>query len=147
MLKGCAGKLLPKYVGPYKVLQAFPDSSNYELELPTELQRWHLHQHFHVSLLRPHHVNDDALFPNRHYPDPYNFGAPDNAEWYVEEITAHQWKGCKVEFEVKWSLGDTTWEPLLSCNDLAALDAYLSLMGIKEWQDLPRRAACTARGP
>jgi hypothetical protein len=65
----------------------------------------------------------------------------------VEEITAHRWKGRKVEFEVKWSLGDTTWEPLSSCNDLAALDVYLSLMGIKEWRDLPRCADCTAHGP
>jgi hypothetical protein len=89
MPKGCVGKLLPKYVGPYKVLQVFPNSSNYELELPSELQCQRLHQHFHVSLLRPHHANDDALFPNRHYPDPYNFGAPDNAKWYVEEIMAH----------------------------------------------------------
>jgi hypothetical protein len=89
MPKGHAGKLLPQYVGPYKVLQALPDRSNYELELPTELQCWHLHQCFHVSLLRPHHVNDNALFPNRCYPDPYDFGAPDDAEWYIEEIMAH----------------------------------------------------------
>jgi hypothetical protein len=28
---------MPKYVGPYKVLQAYPETSNYTLELPSEL--------------------------------------------------------------------------------------------------------------
>jgi len=37
MPKGHASKLLPKFVGPYKVLQSYPDTSNYELELPAEL--------------------------------------------------------------------------------------------------------------
>jgi hypothetical protein len=33
MPKGHASKLLPKFIGPYKVLRANPESSNYELEL------------------------------------------------------------------------------------------------------------------
>jgi hypothetical protein len=37
--KGQASKLMPKYVGPYKVLQAYPETSNYTLELPSELIR------------------------------------------------------------------------------------------------------------
>jgi hypothetical protein len=52
-------------------------------------------------LLRPHEANDNALFPNRHYPDAYDFGAPDDTEWFVEEIMAHRWKGHDIEFEVK----------------------------------------------
>jgi hypothetical protein len=142
--KGCTSKLLPKFVGPYKVLQALPKISNYVLDLPKELEHWRLHQCFHVSLLRPHHPNDDALFPNRCYPDAYDFSALDNAEWYVEEIMAHKWCGCLIQFEVKWSLGNTTWEPLANCNDLAALDAYLALIEAKDCQDLPRCIADAA---
>ena len=37
--KGHASKLMPNFVGPYKVLRAHPETSNYELELPTELAR------------------------------------------------------------------------------------------------------------
>jgi len=37
--KGQASKLMPKYVGPYKVLQAYPETSNYTLELLNELVR------------------------------------------------------------------------------------------------------------
>jgi len=37
MPKGRASKLVPKYVGPYKIIKAIPLTSNYELELPMEL--------------------------------------------------------------------------------------------------------------
>jgi hypothetical protein len=40
---------------------------------------------------------------------------------------------------VKWNLGDSTWELLGSCNKLVALDNYLTLMNVREWQDLPNR--------
>src|ERR1700742_4885253 len=63
--KGRASKLCPKYVGPYKILKTFHDSSTYELELPPELMKRGIHPKFHVSLLRPHVANDVELFPNR----------------------------------------------------------------------------------
>ena len=141
MPKGRASKLVPKFVGPYKVLKSHPETSNYDLELPEALRKRHLHNRFHVGLLRPHNANDDELFPNRSYPDAYDFGAPDATEWWVDEITAHRWKGRTVEFQVKWNLGDSTWESLSTCNELAALDAYLALMGAEEWDKLPKRGA------
>jgi hypothetical protein len=145
MLKGRTSKLLPKFVGPYKVLRSIPDKSNYELELPYELTQRRVHNVFHVSLLRPHYANDDVLFPNRCYLDPYNFSALDGAKWYVEEIMAHRWRGRVLELQVKWSLGESTWEPLSVCNELAALDTYLALVGAKEWEDLPRCANAHTR--
>ena len=36
--KGRARKLCPKYIGPYKVAKANPDSLTYMLELPMVLQ-------------------------------------------------------------------------------------------------------------
>jgi hypothetical protein len=90
MPKGRASKLVPRYVGPYKVMKAISLSSNYELELPAELVRRRIHPRFHVSLLRPHQLNDDALFPNRKRAEPYDFGTPDNAEWMVDELVGHQ---------------------------------------------------------
>jgi hypothetical protein len=61
-----------------------------------------------MSLLRPHCPNDDVLFPNRHYPDPYDFSALEDTKWFIKEIMAHTGKGCSIKFEVRWSLGDTT---------------------------------------
>jgi len=80
---------MPKYIGPYKVLQAYPETSNYTLELPIELVKQRVHLKFHVSLLRPHEPNDDTLFPNRVSVDTYDFGMPDNAKWIVDELNSH----------------------------------------------------------
>jgi hypothetical protein len=143
--KGRASKLVPKYVGPYRVTKAFPETSSYELELPEQLAQRRIHPRFHVNLLRPHQANDDLLFPNRSTPEAYDFGAPDDTEWYVDEITAHRWKGKTIEFMVKWNLGDSTWENLETCNDLEALDNYLALMGAENWPDLHRRATNVAQ--
>jgi len=139
--KGQASKLMPKYVGPYKVLQAYPETSNYMLELPIELIKRQVHLKFHVSLLRLHEPNNDALFPNRASVDAYDFGTPDNAKWIVDELDSHQWNGKDLEFQVRWNAGETTWEPLESCKELAALDRYLTLMGVKHWRQLPRKVA------
>lgn len=137
--KGRASKLCPKFVGPYKVLSAHPDTSTYKLELPTVLQARRIHPTFHVSLLRPYNAATDALFPNRAHPEPYDFGAPDETEWFVDEIIGHRWNNDEIEFQVRWSLGDTTWEDLANCNRLQAMDRYLELQGVKRPKQLAKR--------
>ncbi len=140
MPKGRTRKLCPKFVGPYKVQSAIPDSSNYMLELPAALRLRRIHPTFHVSLLRPYHANNDMLFPNWAHPEPYDFGTPDDAEWFVDEIMGHRWNGRNVEFDVRWSLGDMTWELYGNCKDLVVLDRYLEVMGIKSPRQLPKRS-------
>ena len=137
--KARASKLLPRYVGPYKIVKAYPRTSTYEVELPPELVKRRVHPVFHVSLLRPYQANDDAMFPNRTSIEPYDFGAPEDTEWYVDEITAHKWDGKKLLLQVQWNLGDTTWEPIANCKELEALDRYLELLGIDNWRQLPQR--------
>ena len=139
--KGRASKLMPHFVGPYRVVETHPNSSNYKLELLEELAKRQIHPVFHISLLRPHQANDDVLFPNRTSVEAYDFGAPDDTEWYVDDINGHRWNGRRVEFEVRWNLGDTTWESLATCNQLVALDKYLALMGVDHWRKLPRKVA------
>ena len=51
MLKDRASKLMPKYIGPYRVLKAIPSRSNYVLELPPELAKHWLHPKFHIGRL------------------------------------------------------------------------------------------------
>ena len=63
----------------------------------------------------------------------YDFGQDDEQEWLIKEITSHH-----LELEVRWTLGDTTWEPLASCKDLEALDLYLELWGVAHPCDLPK---------
>lgn len=137
--KGRAGKLLPKYIGPFKILEAHSSTSSYRVELPARLRARRLHDRFHRSKLRPHLANDDALFPHREAIPSYDFGTPDDQEWLVEEIIGHQWHNNRLKFQVRWNLGDTTWESHRTCNDLQALDDYLHLMGVEQPTDLPRK--------
>jgi hypothetical protein len=136
--KGRATKLLPKYIGPFKVLDAHISTSSYKIELPAQLRARNLHDRFHRSKLRPHHANDDALFPHRERHTLYDFGTPDNQEWLVEDIRAHKWDGNQLMFLVHWNLGDSTWESHDTCKDLQALDEYLTLVGVSDPYRLPR---------
>jgi hypothetical protein len=105
--KGRARKLCLKYmyVGPYKVIKADPASLMYTLELPVALQERRIISKFHVSLLKPYIVSSDTMFLNRLHPEPYNFGAPDDQEWFIDKITGHQWhRGSRLQnlkFEVR----------------------------------------------
>jgi len=79
------------------------------------------------------------MFPNRAQPEPYDFGAPDNQEWFIDEILGHRWTGNgQLELEVQWSLGDTTWEGLENCKCLEALEQYSELQGVNHPAQLPQ---------
>lgn len=142
--KGRADKLLPKFVGPYEIIESYAETSNYKLDLPDALVARNIHPVFHVSLLRRYEPNDEGMFPFRRTHASYDFGTPDN-EFLVETIAGHKWEGPasrrKVLFEVKWANDDVlTWEPLKHVNRLKALDDYLDLQGVKEVHELPGRS-------
>src|SRR5258708_39079382 len=67
-------KLMPKYIGLYKVVDAHPAESRYTLDLPPELKARRIHPTFHVSRLRPFLGNNDKVFPKREVRTYYNFG-------------------------------------------------------------------------
>ena len=137
--KGRARKLLPKFIGPYPIDKARPETSTYQLRLPPELVNRRIHPNFHVSKLRPHIGNDDEKFPHREVITYYDFGEDPQTEWMVDAIVGHRWNRNQVQFHVRWSLGDTTWESLARCDELQALDNYLELHGAKEPSELPRK--------
>ena len=57
--KGQARKLLPRYIGPYKVVEAHTAASTVMLELPPELVSRRVHLTFHVSLIWAHMANNN----------------------------------------------------------------------------------------
>jgi len=102
------------------------------------LQKRRINPVFHVSLLRAYHVSRDSLFSNRIHPKPYDFGASDEHKWFIDELLGHHWKRRNLEFEVRWSLGDTTWELFENCEELEALDRYLEIQGVNHPAELPQ---------
>jgi hypothetical protein len=63
--KGWAKKLLPKYIGPYKVIEAHNQASTIKLELPVALEAQRIKSMFHASLVKPHVLDNDKRFPHR----------------------------------------------------------------------------------
>ena len=137
--KGRAQKLLPKYIGPYKIVKADRNQSRYTLELPEELVKRHIHPVFHVTCLRPHIGNNDELFPKQEVSKFYDFGTQPDQEWLVDKIVGHTWEKNNLKFRVQWDQGNHTWEPYNECKDLEALDKYLALWGIKNWCSLSKQ--------
>nr|GEZ77843.1 retrotransposon protein, putative, Ty3-gypsy subclass [Tanacetum cinerariifolium] len=69
---GKRGKLNPRYVGPFKVLERIGDVA-YKLELPEELSR--VHNTFHVSNLKKCHADEPLAVPldALHFDDKLHF--------------------------------------------------------------------------
>ena len=78
--KGRAKKLLPRFIGPYKVLKVMNDSSNVTIESPQELKDRRISPTFHTNLVRPYVKNNNKSFPRREVKYYYNFGNNDNQE-------------------------------------------------------------------
>lgn len=59
-------------------------------------------------------------------------------EYLVDDVITHKWVGSHVQFLVKWTAGDQTWESYTTCSHLQVLDFYLSAKGVSSWKDLPK---------
>ena len=119
--------LLPRWVGPFKVLQKINPVA-YKLDLPASLR---IHPVFHASLLK-------AYEPGRVEPPPPPEVVDGELEWQVEAILAHKdvqvkrkknrsrTPVFKRQYLVKW-LGEdeshNTWEPEEHCKNCPELIA------------------------
>jgi hypothetical protein len=105
-----SSKFLPRFVGPYPITRHWPETSNYELQLPSSMK---IHNIFHVEKLRPHFPNDDLLFPGRTFPEPPALDVDGEAEFEVDRVVWWRiWQG-RREFLVRWrGYGplEDTWE-------------------------------------
>ena len=92
-----AWKLMPKFIGLYKILKAMNDSLNITLELPQEFKDRKINPTFHTNLVWPYIKNNDILFAKRDTKVYYDFGNNEDQEWLVEEILAHKWTNNDLE--------------------------------------------------
>ena len=124
-------KFMVRYDGPYRVIQAWPDSSTYTLDLPEHMN---VFPTFHASLLRPYRENDATLFPDRELPMPGPVVTADGqVEWEVESILDRRRRGRGYQYLVRWKgypPGCDSWLPGSEVADCAALDDYLSRCGL-----------------
>ncbi|KNZ76155.1 hypothetical protein J132_11377 [Termitomyces sp. J132] len=59
---------MPRSNGPYKVVMAIPEHSEYTLHFPNDKR--HTFLRFHTNLLKQRIPNDLALFPDQEYMRP-----------------------------------------------------------------------------
>ncbi|SDA05549.1 BZ3501_MvSof-1269-A2-R1_Chr5-2g07502 [Microbotryum saponariae] len=118
---GMKSKLLPRYIGPFRIRAAIPATSSYDLELPPAMSR--VHNRFHARLLRPCVENDAERFPGR-----------DPAVLFVEDVADAADNSAIPERIVRdRRSGMTTTPPLatganppIPAEQLAALTSLLS---------------------
>jgi hypothetical protein len=133
--KGLARKLLPKFIGPYRIVRDYGNST-FQLDLPAHLKRRGVHDSFHASLLRVHLPNDGHLFPGRM--DTQLTSPEDDDEWAVDKILSHHSSRTDATFEILWKSGDVTWLPYYQITHLQALTDYLGLLGVRKIAKLPK---------
>ena len=118
---GKARKLLPRWVGPFEVLEAVGELA-YRLELPSTLP---VHNVFHTELLKPWHEGARAQAP----PPPIELEG--EMEYEVSSISDKRVVKRRnrevVEYLVQWKGYGTehdTWEPEEVVRDTVALDYF-----------------------
>ena len=126
--KGTSQKLVPKFVGPYKISQDFGNYL-YRIKLPSSLRQRGIHDVFHSSLLHIHVPNDDCLFPGCLDEQIPKLGGT-TCEWTVNKILLHQGSHADTKFEVLWMSGNKTWLPYGEIAHLCTLTDYFEILGI-----------------
>lgn len=112
-----ARKLMPKYSGPYKVIEAVTPVT-FRLNLPQAVLGRKVHNAFHASLLKPFHA--DTQFGRSPNPPP-PITLDDGSEAYeVERVLQHRTRRGRSQYLVKWKGYHDTENSWVSENDIDA---------------------------
>jgi chromodomain-containing protein len=115
---------MPRYDGPYNIIEAYPNSSVYKLDLP---QNSKIHPTFHVSQLRPYSSNDDSLFPGRKLSKPGPIVTEDrHTEYFIDSILDEHHRGNGKQYLVRWKGYGPEADLWISKSDLINIEALES---------------------
>lgn len=130
-------KFLPKYIGPFIVLHPVPKhdpfATAFALDMPDHFRCRRTHN---ADLLKPYRTNDESLFPDRYAPTPQDIVVDGAAEYEVEDILDHSYRGPHktLHFLINWvgyPMEYNTWEPEdLVVNCPKVLDNYLTRINL-----------------
>jgi hypothetical protein len=119
-------KFMPRWDGPYEIIDTNHKASTYTLDLPNNPGAFPT---FHVSQLRAYHTNDENLFPDRDLPRPGPVITEEGEEqWEIEEIVDERKRGRGRQYLVKWrgwGDEDMRWLPARELDETEALDRWI----------------------
>ena len=125
---GCAANFFPCFDGPYIIINAHPETSNYTLELPNSPNIFPM---FHSSELKPFFHNDTSLFPSPELAEPQPIITPQGLEEYlIDEIIDSQRRGCGHQYLIWWTgygPEHDHWMSGASLDNCKALDRWLDI--------------------
>lgn len=119
-------KFMPRFDGPYRIVQANPEKSSYTLDIPNA----DVFPTFHISHLRPFLPNDGNLFPSREFERPaaITMDSGDD-EWLVDSIIDERHGRRGQEFLVHYKgygHEEDRWMTRRDVEELEALDRWLA---------------------
>jgi hypothetical protein len=120
----CSAKLFPRWDRPYPITEAFPEQSQYRLDLGPEDK---LHNMFNVDKLKLYVANDVEKFPNREpaCPEPVIVGGGE--EYFIKAIMDEKRERGKRLLYMHWASWPTdakTWEVLENVEETEAFDVW-----------------------
>ena len=120
-------KFMPRFDGPYTVLNTNSSHSTVTLDLPNSPNICNV---FHTSEVLPFLENDPTLYPSREYakPPPVTTDHGDK-EWYIRDIIDERRRGRGFQYLVRWLGYDKEfdrWLPGSELEDTEALDIWLA---------------------
>lgn len=118
---------MPRYDGPYTILDVNEDHSTVTLDLPNSPN---ICPTFHTSEILPYIESDTTLFPSRRFEelDPIITDDGDE-EYFVERILDAQRRGRGYQYLVRWrgyGQEHDKWLPGSELQDCEALDLWLA---------------------
>ena len=96
--KGLARKLIPKYMGPYRITEDFKNNS-YQIKIPASMKQRGIHDVFHMLLMCVHVANDNCLFPSHLDSQIVPVNQDSEPEWAADKITHHIGSGESAMFQ------------------------------------------------